>query len=172
MENILYNGNQYLLENINNLHPPSYQLLIKEKNMHNQIYNYKVFERNYGFNNGLPIVKEYYKCYGAEKNEFIPVHSLMRNVLFSGQSHFILIMAFEIIPSEYYKITQQLKDIKNLNNYVAARKIFLLIDTKTGKPVDDFLQYSCFYKKFNHEILEEYDIKKHLVIFKTPYLFS
>ena len=170
MENILYNGNQYLLENINNLHPPSYQLLIKEKNFHNQIYKYKIFERNYGFNNGLPVVKEYYKCNDLDKNEFIPVHSLMRNILLSGQSNFIILMAFEIIPSEYYKITQQLKNITNFN-YVYARKIFLLIDTKTGKAVDEFLQYGYLSEKFNNDLLDKYDIETHSLTFKTPYIF-
>ena len=166
---------EYIPIDIEYLELPSYQLMVKEMITNNSRYIYKPLDRNYGFRYGKPILKEYYKYLNFEDNTFIPEHNLMRNILFSGQAHYILILATELSQEEYEKRFCKKTD-QNLFYYdynkVFCRNLLFFIDLLTGKPVTDFLQYSSSSHKFNHNLLDFYDTESHILSLKTPYVFK
>jgi len=169
----------------NNIRHPTYNLLDTTSGTYQRIAFGKETDKTKP-DYGKDIVDSYYLG-SNDPYMFTPEEHEMTDYFLSGKAKYMLIQMFEFSPEEYklrfnkeyasqlymtdYAKEQTVfQDVSESIDYSTAevRRLLFLIDTQTGKPVTDYLQYES--KHFNNDMIHSFDPKTGQIRLVTPYV--
>ena len=143
----------------------------------------------FGTQDGKNIISENYKV-GDTPYELVPHDGAMKDALKRGEGEVLLIQLIEFSPENYkYRFSEEgkwtapyLTDYENeqtvgqdycgvMDCRFVARKVLLMIDLKTGRPMTNCYQYPT-HLFCNNDLVKNYDLSTHTLTMNTLRIFT